>query len=218
MNLHPSLRFAPLFALFLALAPYSTADAQQETRRLAQSYFAGDVDKLEIDLFFGSVTVRGTEGRNAKIEMIITCDRADDVKCFNRANRILLEPKISGRTLALRLRGTTRGQVGGIQAEMVVEAPRDLELEVDMAGGNVTVQGMRNHIEIDSGGGDVDLVGFQDLVQTFKADVGFGEAHLWLREGHIEGSGFPRSIKWRGSGSIEIEVDLGGGDLDARLE
>lgn len=204
--------------LLLPLSLADEAEAQKETRRISSNYFAGDVTKIEIDLFFGSLKVRGFDGDNAEIEMVMTCDRIDDGKCQRRANRILLEPKISGDTLALRLRGTSRGQAGGIRAEMTVKLPRDLALEIDMAGGEVTVEGMRHHIEIDSGGGNVDLVGYQDRVQSFKADVGFGEAHLWLRDGHIEASGWPRSITWRGSGSAKIEVDLGGGDLDARLE
>ena len=203
----------------VAAVSATPALAEKVTRRLDQSYFVGSATELEIDLILGSLEVRGSDdGRNVTVELILTCSRDDDAKCQRRANRIVLEPRISGNKLALRLDGTARGQAGGIQAEMIVRSPRDLTLEIDLAGGNVLVEGMRSHVEIDSGGGDVDFVGSQDAVKTFKADVGFGVAHLWLRDSKVEASGFPRSITWRGSGTAEVEIDLGGGNMNARLE
>ncbi len=211
----------PVVLLLVAcLLPASSGfAADKETRRIHQAYFAGNVDKVEISVTLAALSVEGVEdGRQAEVEVLLRCARQDDEKCLRRANRIALAPRIRGSKLALRLKGTPRGQAGGIEAEMRVKLPSHVALEIDVAGGEMSVKGMRHHVEIDSGGGNIDYFGEQDAIGSFKVDVGFGKGTLWLREGSIEASGWPRSITWKGTGESKVEIDLGGGEIKARLD
>lgn len=208
-----------LAAVLLAslLAP-ATASAE-EVRREEQSYYAGDATRVEIHLSFGSLQVYGTDDRNAEVEFVITCRRQDRAKCDRRAERILLQARLHGDTLHLELKNTPRGQIQGLDAHMKVWIPRRHGLEIDVSGGDIRVEGMRSHLEIDSAGGQVEVLFPQDEAKYVKVDVGFGEADLWTRDGsRIEGAGFPKGINWRGTGHAEVEIDLGGGEADIRLE
>ena len=186
---------------------------------MEQSFFAGDAERVKIDLTFGSLEVMGTSDRNAEVELIIECRREDLAKCTRRAERIRLQPRISGGTLKLNLKNTPRGQAQGLDATMKVWLPSHLGLEIGMSGGDVTVIGMTSHLEIDTGGGNVNATFPQNQVEYVKIDVGFGKANLWTKDGNrIQGSGFPKSITWRGSGTAKVEVDMGGGEAEIRLQ
>lgn len=203
-----------LVSLFLP----ATASAD-EVRRVEQSYYAGDATRVEVQLSFGSLQVYGTDDRNAEVEFVITCRREDMQKCERRAERIRLQARLHGDTLHLELKNTPRGQIQGVDAHMKVWIPRRHGLEIDVSGGDIRVEGMRSHLEIDSAGGRVEVLYPQDDAKYVKVDVGFGEADLWTRDGsRIEGAGFPKGINWRGTGHAEVEIDLGGGEADIRLE
>ena len=63
-----------------------------------------------------------------------------------------------------------------------------------------------------------DLVASHDLVGDVDVDVVAGKAELWPGDGHLKGSGWPRSIKWRGPGESHLNVDVGTGHARVRLE
>ena len=93
----------------------------------------------------------------------------------------------------------------------------DVGLGVDVGGG-VWVGGMESHVEIDSLAGDVDLTHRQELIDAIKVDVGAGDADLWLKESRVKGHGFPRTLRWYGSGPARVNIDVGTGDVSVRLE
>ncbi|MDA8016822.1 MAG: hypothetical protein MPN21_05170 [Thermoanaerobaculia bacterium] len=216
----PLLRHLGRGLLLLALGlGFVSATQAEEVRRVEQSYFAGDAERVKVRLTFGSLEVIGTTDRDAQVELIIDCRREDLDKCRRRAERIRLQPRISRGTLHLNLKNTPRGQAQGLGATMKVRIPRHLGLEIDVSGGDVSVHGMTSHLEIDTGGGDIEATFPQDQVEYVKIDVGFGSADLWTKDGNrIEGSGFPKSITWRGTGTARVEVDLGGGEAEIRLQ
>lgn len=211
--------FCLLMALPILWVPAAVAEDAVEVRRLERSFFAGNIEKFEIDVTLASLSVVGiADGRDAEVEVILSCRRRNDAKCQKRAQRIRLAPRLKGSKIAMRLKGTSRAQAGGIEAHMKVRLPERLALEIDMAGGDVVVQNMLNNVEIDSAGGNIEFFGSQDRIAYFKVDVGFGNGDLWLRDSKIEASGWPRSIDWKGNGQAKVEIDLGGGTIKARLD
>lgn len=217
----------PLKRLILALltlllawpALADEADDATRVRTIEQTFLAHGVEKVEIDVTLASLAVVGVDGsRKADVEVILSCRRKDDAKCLRRAERIRLAPRLNAKKMALRVKGTSRGQAGGIEAHMKIRIPSHVALEIDMAGGDVLVQDMLSHVEIDSGGGNIEYFGQQDKIASFKVDVGFGKGSLWLRDSKVDASGWPRSIDWKGSGQAKIEFDLGGGTVKARLD
>jgi hypothetical protein len=205
-------------ALLLTLLLAGDAAAQEEVRTSDYRVFAGEAEKLHVDLSFGDLTIEGAEVRDVEVEVVFTCTRQDLEKCRRQADKIRLQPRVYGKTLDVQLQRTSRGRLSGISARMKLKVPRRLAVEVDARAGDVLVSNMDSDVEVDVGAGDVDLGHRQSLVGTVKVDVGVGNADLWLNDSRIEATGFPRSLTWRGSGTAKIEVDVGTGDVAVRLE
>lgn len=220
MSQHFSLRRLLLLGVALVVLPFCLAQSAtaEPIMTIEQKYFAGEATSVDIELVIGSLEIEGKRGRNVEVVVELSCTREDKEKCKRRAERIRLRPRLSGEKLYLALENTPRGRAGGIEAKMTIRMPKKMGLEIDIGGGDMKIEDIYGDIEIDSAGGSVDFTGDQDKVARFKADVGFGSGELILKDGRIEATGLPRSIKWSGQGQQRIEIDLGGGEIIARLE
>ncbi|MEM7349924.1 MAG: hypothetical protein AAF657_03905 [Acidobacteriota bacterium] len=208
------------FIAFVASASLAgTLHADVEVRTLEQDLLLGDTTKVHINLSFGDISVEGIDSNQVEIEMVLDCARENIEACRTRARRVQLAPRMSQKELKIRLKRTPWARLKGIKARMKVRLPSHVSLEVDVKSGSVYITGLTSHINVDSGAGDIDILGRRDRTAMVDVDSGFGKADLWLGDGRVEGSGWPRSIDWRGSGEAEINVDLvGTGDVSIRLE
>ncbi len=164
------------------------------------------------------MTVQGIDSPNVEVETVFECSRENLDKCRARAQRILLQPRIKDGRMNVKLKRTPRGRLHGIKAKMLVRVPQDRILDVNVRGGGVYVAGMRSHVEVDAAAGDVDLLHTQELIGSVKVDVTVGSADLWTGGSRIKGHGFPRTLRWYGSGEATVNVDVGTGDVAVRLE
>lgn len=202
----------------LWLTGVAPATGQVEVRTIQQRFLLGDAAKVDVDLSLGDLTIEAAGGDRVEVDLRFECVREDLERCRQRAEAIRLVPRVRGRIFHLRLAKTPKGRVQGIKAEMRLRIPSRVGLEVDIRGGDVFVTGMRSDLEIDGVVGNVDIIAGRDRTGSVKVDVGAGTAELWLGDGRIEGTGFPRSLTWKGSGTSKIEVDLGTGNVRVRLE
>ena len=201
------------------LAAESALAERVEVRSLRQELLLGDATQVQVKLSFGDITVEGFDGNSVEIDLALDCDRQDMEICKKRADRIQLAPRIRRGDLQVRLARTSRARLRGIKARLKVRVPSNVALEVDVNSGDLYVTGMTSHVNVNSGAGDVDVLARRDQTALVNVDIGFGKADLWLGDGRVEGSGWPRSIDWRGSGKAEINVDVvGTGDVSVRLE
>lgn len=205
-----------LLSLLLLTAPASAEPVH--VRTINQNIFPGDAQMVRLDLALGDMEIEGTDGRDVEVEVLIFCHREDLATCTSRAERIYLEPRSRRENLNINLKRTPKNRAQGVSARMIVKVPRHFTLEVDVTGGDVSISGMEGGMEIDGLTGDVNITHRRHLVGQVKLNVGVGKADLWMGDGRIEGRGFPRSLRWQGSGSSLIEVDLGTGDIAVRLE
>lgn len=210
-----------LLASMIPVALWSPAAARAtgvEVRTLSQDVYAGDVGKVEVDLSLGDLRIEGTDGSEVEIEVKLSCNRENIEKCKARAQRLYLVPRRRGSRLDIMLKRTSAARAQGIHANMVVKMPKHLEFEADLNGGDVVIEGIENGIEINGVAGDVDISHRRHLVGKVAIDVGIGKVDLWLGDGRIEGTGFPRSLKWTGTGAAPIDVNLGNGKVSLRLD
>ena len=205
--------------LFLLTAVSTPVFAQQAAvRSLRQEVSLGSASLVQVKLSIGDLTLEGSDGANVEIELTLNCNRINPEVCEQRAERVRLAPRVKRGELRVRLKNTPRARLRGIQARMMVRIPRHVPLEVDLTNGDLQVSGMRSHINVNSGGGDVDIAAERAGTGEVEVDVGLGQADLWLGEERIKGTGWPRSLNWKGSGAAAIEVDVVGvGDVAVRL-
>jgi len=210
-----------LLAAFATLLPGRHAmagDARVEVKTFQQRYFLGDAERVKVDLSLGRLTVEGSGGRDVEVELRVECSRQDLERCREHAERMGIVTRVRGDLFVLHLDRTPRGRIQGLEASMTVKLPHDVPLDVDIRAGDVFVTGMRSDIEIGGVAGDVDVVAQRKDVGTVKTDVGIGKNELWLSDGHIEGTGLSRSVKWQGPGAASVKVNIGTGDIRVRLE
>ena len=209
-----------LAAALAALAAAPAAADWVEVRTLEKEILLGDAPEVHVSLSFGDLTVEGTDdGSRVEILLALDCNRVDLEVCKTRADRVLLAPRMRQNELKVRLERTPRARFKGIRARMTVRMPRGVALEVDVKSGDVYVTGLTSHVDVNSGAGDVDVLASRDRTQEVKAVVGFGNADLWLGDGRIKGTGWPKAINWKGSGQARIDIDVvGSGEVSVRLE
>ena len=209
-------------ALAIALASLAAAPATAdwvEVRTLEKDMLLGDAPKVHVYLSVGDLTVEGTDDSRVQVSLVLECNRQDLGKCKARADRIRLAPRMGRKELKVRLKRTPQGRFKGIRARMTVRMPRSVPLEVDVTGGDVYITQLASHLNVNSGAGDVDVLASRAGTQEVKAVVGFGSADLWLGDGRIKGTGWPKAINWKGSGAARIDIDVvGSGDVSVRLE
>lgn len=194
------------------------AAAQTPVRTLSQSYFAGELSEVHVDVAIASLTVEGSDDRNVTVELTLDCSRSNQEKCLRNANRIQIQPRTSKGSLRISLLNAPTGRLAGIQATMVVKMPRRLALEVDLSGGDATISGLLGDVEVDSSAGTIDITYPQDQVAKVNVKFASGNGELLLRDGKVSASGWPRSIRWEGKGSAKIEVDGGANYVTVRLQ
>jgi len=211
------MRNIPIFLLLTFLTGTAFA-AEVEIKTFQQPYLLGTAHLVNVDMSFGEIRVEGYDGPQVEVEFRLTCKREDLEKCRRRAERLQLVPRVKKEKLVIHLRKTPRGRIQGIRALLLLRVPRNVPLDVDLRSGQVFVSGMRANVEIDVAFGDADLVAKHGDVGDVDVDVVAGKAELWLGDGHLKGSGWPRSIKWRGPGESRINVDVGTGKARVRLE
>lgn len=211
--------FRSLPLLLLVCLATAAAAEEQQVRKVQQTYFAGDLHRVEVDLAIASLRIEGTDGHNVEVELTLECSRQSATKCQQRANQIQIQPRATQDKLRIDLRNTPAGRLGGIKATMVVKMPRRLDLEIDFTGGDVTVLGLLGNLEIDTATGAVDVTYGQDQVSKVKVALGAGSGELLLRDGtKVGASGWPRSINWQGKGNSTVEVDGGASYVTVRLQ
>lgn len=198
--------------LALLVAPIAGAED-----RIQRTFYAGNAEAVHIKLPVGKVVVEGGDQRDIEVDLHLACNLEDEADCQQRRDRLRLVPRIGGRKFVLGVTGTPRARIQGIQAELTVRVPRQLDVEIDVKGGDVVVNNVIAQLEIDIGSGDAEVSYPQDRAGEVLLDVGVGSANLWVGGGRIEGSGFPRAVTWRGSGENRLEIDIASGGADVRL-
>lgn len=212
------------FAVIALLAIFSTfpptlaqAAEEEEVHQLKQEFFPGKATGFETDLSFGDLVIEGADQRNIEVELRFFCRRDNLEACRNVARKVYLTSRTRGGTIEIQLQRTPRALIQGIRAEMRVRVPHQMAVEVDLRSGSVAISKMRSAIEIDAAAGNVEITHERNLVGQVKIDVGVGDVHLWVDGGEVKGSGFPRSLNWKGQGAARIEVDMGTGNVDVKL-
>ncbi len=209
-----------IFSTLLALVstPFALAEDAVEVHKIEETIHPGTATTLHADITFGSIAIEGTDGRDVEVEVSIKCTREDIEECRARAHQILLRPRVKKHKLTVKLKYTPRTRVRGLKADMRLRVPRNLVLDVNVRSGGVRVEDMTSHVEVDTVAGDVEVRYPFRRAGRVNVDVGFGSVDLFLPEGQVEGSGFPKRLDWTGSGPAIIEIDVGTGDAAIHLE
>lgn len=197
-------------ALFIGASTLAAQASNEAVRRFTTTFAADGLEKIHIDLAFGDVTVEGHDGTTVEVDLSLFCRRQDADTCRKRAENVQVRPRLGKKRLQISLDNTMGGQLGGIDAIAVIRVPKRHMVELDLTRGKAWIRNLEGHLEVDSTAGTIDITYPQTLVAKIKIGLGAGMGELILPDGgKVASSGWPRSIKWLGSGGAEIDVDGG---------
>jgi hypothetical protein len=207
----------PIFALGL-LAFSSVAARADVVRTLNQDLPVGEASTISIDFPVGNLNVEGFDGNSVNVDMKVECSpsRKD---CQKVADKVAIASRTNGRKMEVNIKGPRGDSSKDFQLSARIQVPRALLVSVDMGVGNLSVIGLEQAVEIDLGVGDADVRLPEGSVRSVNLKAGVGEATLHLKSGRIQGTGFVhQGLKWTGSGSANVEISVGVGDVDLTLE
>jgi hypothetical protein len=214
MRRHRRRHLAAVLALAAGLFASGAARADVTVRTLTRDLPAAGVGSVAFHGQVGEVQVVGTSGDTIEIEVELECDKGNDRKCRDSAEKVDLEVRRSGDRVKVEVEDWPK--IGGrLSIRARLEVPKHLAIEVDMGVGEVSIEGIEADVEVDTGVGEVTIEGPEAAFRSVNLDAGVGEVELELGGRTVEGSGFVGGhLSWRdGPGEAHIEVDSGVGEI-----
>ena len=207
-----------LLVLIVLFALTLPAMASEKVRTIKKNYPSAQASELSLDVPVGDVHLKTYDGQDVQVEMTITC-RSPGWKCKDKAERIELVSRVTGRELKVEVKGYPKHSSHGLNLDLEVRLPAQMAFHLELGVGDVKVSGVEKNLSLKIGVGDVTVDMPSPAVRSVELDAGVGDADLRVDGRRMEGSGFiGKSLSWSaGKGSARIKVEVGVGDVGVRL-
>lgn len=208
--------------VLVASAGLGAAAAPAEAKAVLESsqktYPAASVRTLNLEFTVGALRVRGTDGDEVSVRLLVHCKRDND-RCADFAEDVRLDTRTRGDRMDISVEGHAGFRGDDYWVEGLIEVPSRMRLDIEMPVGEVSVRGMESDVELRLKVGEVTVEMPEAAVANVDAGVTIGEATLDRRGGHQQVEGpFAGKLRWRdGRGTARVRVDLGVGELSMRL-
>lgn len=194
----------------------------REVKSERQTVDAAGLDSINIEHPVGDLQVIGTSGNRVTIEMSVSCGRWFAGSCREKADRLELSVEQAGDVLFVRI-DEMPNTVKSLSIDMEIRVPRRFAAEIEHGVGDTRVTGLRGDVSVELGVGDVMLTSEARWFRSVSLEAGVGDVDLRVsgrRGGEEEGFLFlGNEIEWRdGKGQSHIEVEVGVGEADVRLD
>ena len=178
-----------------------------------------DLEEIHLEFPVVELILEATDDTDLRAQMSVECRRGRH-SCIERSKRLKLVTYVAGRTRHLRLEGMPKFGSHGLEVTLYVMVPRAMAAGVEMGVGSCRIEGMTRDLRVELGVGDVNVMMSERDVNSVYLTVGVGDAKL-RHPGHAQAvSGLlGRKVRWSsGTGPAQVNVDLGVGDIDVRLD
>jgi DUF4097 and DUF4098 domain-containing protein YvlB len=196
---------APLVAVFILVGAFAITGTLARQTESAPLAFADTIERIQIDLSNGSVTLRGGEVAQVAGERVVT--RGLQNPAFSE--------RVEGRTLYIE---STCFPIGNTWCDVsyVLDIPSSVDVSVDTALGSIRVSDLDGTADLSSATGSIVV---EDASGPLRLDSGAGS---------IEGTRLTSStvLASTGAGSVAltfaappqlVDADAGAGSVDVEL-
>ena len=200
--------------VLLMTIPVTTAKADDSITR-THTFDLDDIEQIEFSNTVGRFEIIQTNADVMRVTLDIESEKRGFFRRSTDVSDMDIEVKERGDTLFLTF------EEKNAEAEWLVEVPDSARLDriiVQMGVGKVELEINDTELDVKLGVGDINVEAPEDSVGRIDLNVGVGDATL--RGGDIINNDsvfITKSIRGEGNGSNDIEVDLGVGDADIRL-
>ncbi len=208
----------PLALLGLCTATTASAD---EYREIDASHALKAGQSVHIDFHSGDLEIEGGSGDKVEIELELECEwRRSD--CEDMLDDVNVTWRSSERRLFLDVEGLASWRRARVEVDAKIKLPAKAALDLEMAAGRVTIEGLKNDVRVDMGAGEIRLWMEQALVEGVSLDVGIGDAKFRGRDEYVSGRRtmlIGSEVYWDdGPGQARIDIELGAGDATVWLD
>ena len=194
-------------------------DASEKVRSISKSFSAADAKGVALENSVGSLTIEAASGGQVSVELSIRCEERRK-KCIDTAEKIELVSSTEGGRLNLRVEGFPKSNSRGMNVDMTVRMPADLDLRAELGVGNVELKGLKRDIDLEVGVGHIEARVPERAVKSASLEAGVGNVELKRGRERLEGEGFVgKELSWtRGTGDARLTLHSGVGHIELELE
>ncbi len=211
-------RVAITFVLACLAATVASAGAHHEIR---EAFALDGASEVQIELEIGELVVETSDSGSVEVELRLRC-RSDSPTCERQLERVEVVDERRSERLLVTFDGISKSSSRRMEVDATIHMPADVELSVDMGIGELDITGPERDVYVDMGIGEVRLWLDESAVGAVYLDAGIGEATLYGTADHAESSRpflIGSELEWEaGSGSAEVVVDLGIGEISVHLD
>lgn len=207
-------------------------DAVSEEKHASYEGSGWSSFRSELSDIPSGLTIRGSDRTSAEATAsVVGLLPAGEGSALERA-RLALVP--DGSTLELQVRTPDDFEEQLFFDWIEVDLPRDREVEIDTASGDVSVLGMSapvrvdsssgdvrvettGRVEIDCSSGDVDATAAGGVIDVSSGEVSLRLAHLDFDEMEIDTSSGDVSVRVPPGAGLDLEIDTSSGDVEIRV-
>ena len=171
------------------------------------------VEEVEFSNNVGRIEIIPVEGNEMRIVLDIESNRNGIFRRKVNVDNMDIEVKERGNTLFLSF------DEKNTKAEWVVEMPAVAITIIEMGVGEIKLEVGATDLDIELGVGEVSVNAPETSVGRINLNVGVGEANI--RGGEIldrDSVFISQSVRAQGDGDHPLEIDLGVGEINVRLE
>jgi Putative adhesin len=205
--------------LAVALLWALPASADETVRHLEKQIPANNVQRVDLNIPVGEVTVEGWDQAQVHVDVKLECERRRD-RCREAAEKIRVVYSQDDDGLRIEMKDWPKWGNHGLEAHIRVQVPRQLGLNADLGVGQMEITGIEGNLTADLGVGELDITLPASAVASVNADTGVGEANLSANGRHYESAGLvAKEIRWtQGTGSSKVKADVGVGEISVKLQ
>lgn len=193
--------------LFTVFSPFVTWANSNTNKIETREFDSKNIRRVDVENLSGRIVVRGGNGSKSTVKIEkIKFDKFCEVEIIQKEDELQVE---------VERRGLSRD--GECEANIELQIPSDVKLELANGSGNILVEGTRGEVDFAVGSGDVALDG---RIDDLEGKTGSGSVRA-------KGLVGPAKLK-SGSGDIhlvyatipsqgEIEIRAGSGDAEIML-
>jgi len=207
-----------LFLIAALVATVPAAARAQNLGTLEGRWPSGDIDGIHVHFPVGDLTFEATDDSEIRAQLSVRC-RHGGRSCAERSRQLKLVTQVTGRTRQINLEGMPKFGSHGLEATLVIAVPKSLAVDAEMGVGDCRVDGLARDVRVELGVGDVSVLVKESDVKSVRLTVWIGDATLHHGGNAQAVSGLlGRKVHWTdGTGSSNVSVELGVGDIDVRL-
>ena len=205
------MKFSAILILPAMLMASSVALADRY-KHIEQVIDASDLDTVQLEISVGEVDIETYDGDEIQLEIDIEAPRS--WFSFQRPDAEDVELEIHDRGSEVYIGINEQN----IEQTWYIRMPAKLALEIEMGVGDIQIEDFANDLEMELGVGAVRVEVADVDYDSIHASVGVGDATVrgFSNSSDNERSFVSADSYYHGSGELEMEIEVGVGDIEVR--